>query len=557
MHRNTESSSSDEDFSLEEEVKSYTRALLRQRQQQHNHILPSQEVKQISLQIQRKYENRYPQSVSAIPIYIQEVAREFNSDYSPEQSHHHHSNTTNVISPTILHGYRPSQVPHQPLQSPRMPRPFQKQPPDVVDQQHSHISNIDSPISRHKDKPVRRLHDHKESTVTASVSATTSQSSHSISGVNHPVVLSRSVPPLKLPLNPTYAGSTPRVELTETVYPVVHKIPQQVQLPQRQVSYLPIHRVTQPHQQQQQVQPQQLLQTSQMQTTQLQSEKSDKLEKLLQQKDDELKDLKHQLEKHKDENSTLRHQISGLEKQMKEMQHSMDLWKLEYHKNTSTKFKQLMGEVELQSKREMETSVRKQLEEEERKFGLELQKRNDEISKYKLLEEELHFKRLQEQEKRHGEDKGKRRMAKLRDRLYDLWEALDTHPEEQIQFFKKVQAAHKYSDDVAKVYKHEIIRYSDQLPLMENIMKREFIKQRLREFRMNSITNNILDRKEELQKSEIEKELKRLEESLFTELPQYEKKYNSPFKYNGKQYMSQLMSENSPYNSPLKFIEQL
>jgi hypothetical protein len=110
-------------------------------------------------------------------------------------------------------------------------------------------------------------------------------------------------------------------------------------------------------------------------------------------------------------------------------------------------------------------------------------------------------------------------------------------------------AESKYSPNLLDDYKKEIARLTDQLPLMETITRREFIKQRIREFsrsakdpaRTYQDPGRLI--REEKQRQELERELKRLNETLLSELPAYEKKYNAPLNYRGQQYLEQMNNE--------------
>merc|ERR1711998_447467 len=101
-------------------------------------------------------------------------------------------------------------------------------------------------------------------------------------------------------------------------------------------------------------------------------------------------------------------------------------------------------------------------------------------------------------------------------------------------------AAAAYTPEMIDTYQKEINRLTDQLPLMETITRREFIK-----YRLNEIKGLPSGRgsREDKQKTEFLRELKRLNEQLLKALPAYEKKHGSMFLFKGKQYLEVMQSD--------------
>lgn len=68
--------------------------------------------------------------------------------------------------------------------------------------------------------------------------------------------------------------------------------------------------------------------------------------------------------------------------------------------------------------------------------------------------------------------------------------------------------------------------------MMETVTRREFIK-----YRLNELKTGARGTREDKQKAEFVRELKRLNEQLSKALPAYEKKHGSMFLFKGKQYL--------------------
>merc|ERR1719335_1037868 len=96
------------------------------------------------------------------------------------------------------------------------------------------------------------------------------------------------------------------------------------------------------------------------------------------------------------------------------------------------------------------------------------------------------------------------------------------------------------------VYQKEINRLTDQLPLMETITRREFIKYRLNELKGAPSGRGT---REDKQKSEFLRELKRLNEQLAKALPAYEKRHGCMFLFKGKQYLEIMDADQSELKS--------
>ena len=91
-------------------------------------------------------------------------------------------------------------------------------------------------------------------------------------------------------------------------------------------------------------------------------------------------------------------------------------------------------------------------------------------------------RRAIEQAGRDEADAEKRqRLVRLRMRLHELWQMLESDGTERSRFLLECETARAdaFNDQLFELYKTEVARLADQLPLAETITRREFIKFRL------------------------------------------------------------------------------
>jgi len=135
---------------------------------------------------------------------------------------------------------------------------------------------------------------------------------------------------------------------------------------------------------------------------------------------------------------------------------------------------------------------------------------------------------------------GQGMLVGLRKRIQELWAVLESDPSDRLHFVMDAEAAAAYTPEMITTYQREISRLTDQLPLMETITRREFIKYRLNELKGVPAGRGS---REDKQKTEFVRELKRLNEQLMKALPAYEKKHGTMFLFKGKQYLEVMQGD--------------
>merc|ERR1712166_447921 len=127
---------------------------------------------------------------------------------------------------------------------------------------------------------------------------------------------------------------------------------------------------------------------------------------------------------------------------------------------------------------------------------------------------------------------GTRQLGVLRERIQELWAVLESDAPDKLTFVMEVEASAAFSTAMLDLYQKEVVKLTDQLPLMETVTRREFIKYRLNELKGAPSARGS---REDKQKTEFLRELKRLNEQLVKALPGYEKKHGTMFLFKGKQ----------------------
>lgn len=182
---------------------------------------------------------------------------------------------------------------------------------------------------------------------------------------------------------------------------------------------------------------------------------------------------------------------------------------------------------------------------------------------------------VEEAQKAEVEAEKRQRLGRMRMRLHELWQMLVSEPTnslfcfssrlspffvdaqetdatERTRFLQECETQRNefFTEDLFELYKTEVGRLTDQLPLVETITRREFIKFRLKEFMKSASDPQRLFQgdaqrlfREDAQRKELDVEMRRLNDILLKELPAYEKKHNCRFMYKGEYYLELMSSD--------------
>ena len=259
-----------------------------------------------------------------------------------------------------------------------------------------------------------------------------------------------------------------------------------------------------------------------------------------------------------------------LQAEVEKLSSSMNQWKLDLHKSLVSKYEQLFNDVQARSRKDREAFARKLLEEEERRLARELIRKDSDISKSRAEAEKAASKEVAERESRSVSQEMHSRLRQLLDsfgskqeKLHKLWELIDTDPSERIQLLTGVfnhlsklagpagatallsdaspsrdqtlDLSRHTIDILSSVYEElcaEIQRLEAQLPLMDVITRREFVKHRIAE-----VTSAAPSALKDQQLLELRRELHVLNEQLLQDLPRYEQDHNAKLFYKNQRYL--------------------
>lgn len=245
------------------------------------------------------------------------------------------------------------------------------------------------------------------------------------------------------------------------------------------------------------------------------------------------------------------------------MSSSMSQWKLDLHKQLVARYDKLFSGVSARARADRENFARKLLEEEERRFARELAGSGSAPAS-------------------PGGD-GEQALApdaiemflRRREKLVQLWQTLDTDPAERGAIADSLLAhlvglgpggvnspqrtvsprrnnglASRVSGVVAVLseeLRREIQRLEAQLPLMEVITRREFLKHRINDARGLAASQGVVAVPEE---EELLRELQRLDTQLARDLPLYERTYRAKLFYKNQRYLHLLEQQMSGAHAP-------
>jgi hypothetical protein len=247
----------------------------------------------------------------------------------------------------------------------------------------------------------------------------------------------------------------------------------------------------------------------------------------------------------------LEQEKQALELKARKLKHASTMWRLDYQKETKFKYERMLVDMETRNERMTDEDARSRLVDGETVRVIRsptaapsVEKAAaptpaPEMSAAQIQATKAEIARDIQGQMDAEQQQGHTMLTGLRNRIQELWSVLESDSADRLHFVMNAEAAMSYSPERITVYQQEISRLTDQLPLMETITRREFIKYRLNELKGTAARGS----REDKQKTEFVRELKRLNEQLMKALPAYEKKHASMFMFKGKQYLEVMQSD--------------
>jgi len=239
----------------------------------------------------------------------------------------------------------------------------------------------------------------------------------------------------------------------------------------------------------------------------------------------------------------LEQEKQALELKARKLKHASTMWRLDYQKETKFKYERMLVDMETRNERAGDEEARSKLMENEsiRSFAPAPTPtpKIEKVERMEMSQAPSSAARsvvADDSEQRQGQGM----LVGLRKRIQELWAVLESDPSDRLHFVMDAEAAAAYTPEMITTYQREISRLTDQLPLMETITRREFIKYRLNELKGVPAGRGS---REDKQKTEFVRELKRLNEQLMKALPAYEKKHGTMFLFKGKQYLEVMQGD--------------
>jgi len=258
-------------------------------------------------------------------------------------------------------------------------------------------------------------------------------------------------------------------------------------------------------------------------------------------------------------------EVESLQLKMRKLKHASTMWRLDYQKEAKFKYERMLMDMETRQERDSDQVERQKLQAAEEAYATEMALRAElkaaqlgaasarsasaarspvrteiviqEVAsapvEVSVVDPEAEFIKSQRAHELAEAAEGTRQLGVLRERIQELWAVLESDAPDKLAFVQDVEASAAFSAAMLDLYQKEVVKLTDQLPLMETVTRREFIKYRLNELKSGSSRGS----REDKQKGEFLRELKRLNEQLAKALPAYEKKHVTMFLFKGKQYL--------------------
>merc|ERR1711981_75876 len=253
---------------------------------------------------------------------------------------------------------------------------------------------------------------------------------------------------------------------------------------------------------------------------------------------------------HREEREKLEAEVESLQLKMRKLKHASTMWRLDYQKETKFKYERMIMDMDTRQERDSDAVERQKLQAAEdaaaREASLVAQLKAAQATPKITYSApapapapapEPDAAREQEEAERQA---GMKNLAALRERIQELWAVLESDAPDKLAFVMQVEETAGYTAEMEDLYQKEVVKLTDQLPLMETVTRREFIK-----YRLNELKSGARGSRGDKQKNEFVRELKRLNEQLSKDLPAYEKRHGCMFLFKGTQYLETMDKDQS------------
>merc|ERR1711934_41879 len=249
------------------------------------------------------------------------------------------------------------------------------------------------------------------------------------------------------------------------------------------------------------------------------------------------------------EREKLEAEVEAQALKMRKLKHASTMWRLDYQKEAKFKYERMIMDMETRQERDSDSVERQKLQAAEdaiaREASLMAQLKAAQSAPrvqtvVKAAPPAIDTGASQREAELADQQEGMKKLGALRERIQELWAVLESDAPDKLAFVIDVEAAAGYTPQMEDLYQKEVVKLTDQLPLMETVTRREFIK-----YRLNELKSGARGSREDKQKNEFVRELKRLNEQLSKSLPAYEKRHGCMFLFKGTQYLETMDKDQS------------
>jgi hypothetical protein len=226
-------------------------------------------------------------------------------------------------------------------------------------------------------------------------------------------------------------------------------------------------------------------------------------------------------------------------------------WRVDYQRMIEARYEETVSAVEeryLAEIKALQTEL-VTLREKQSTAKLELNQQNRADSEARAAE----VLRQREQELENSQKERERQrntdaLRQMREQLRKVWAAMQTDPVDRVDFLTRVLELAPYSEELLALLQNYSSRLATQLPLLQQVTRREFIKYRLK--CIHRFQQDPAKRAEFAAGTEgartrdmLMSELGVLNEKLATGLQEYESRYNDRFMFRGKPYLDEMAAD--------------
>lgn len=244
-------------------------------------------------------------------------------------------------------------------------------------------------------------------------------------------------------------------------------------------------------------------------------------------------------------------QSTRLHSQLRRVKIACQRWRLDYQRLVEKRYEETVEALEGRYMAEI-NALQVELEElRERDAAVaEASAKKAELDERNRQAEALQRRKTEEADRQKAEKTAVRtaELRRMQEQLHKIWSTMQIDPADKVEFLTQVLNVAPYSDQLHSLLQSYAAMLTAQLPLLQQVTRREFIKYRLK--CIHRFQQDPAKRQEFAEGTEgarkrdmLMTELGVISERLTASLQEYEKQHDTPFTFRGRRYLDEMAAD--------------